>query len=134
MIWLLDTNVVSAVRRPGRAPQVEAWLAAQAEADLHVSVITLGEIERGIRQAERRDKTFAADLRSWLDTLTRLFADRVRPFEQADAVVWGRLSADLGRTDTDVMLAAQAIAQGATVATRNVQHFAPTGAAVFDPF
>ena len=65
-MYILDTNVISAVRRPDRAPQVAAWLRGKAEQDLFLSVITLGEVERGIRQQEIRDPAFANDLRNWL--------------------------------------------------------------------
>ena len=58
-MYILDTNVISAVRRPDRAPQVAVWLRGKAEQDLYLSVITLGEIERGIRQQEVRDPAFA---------------------------------------------------------------------------
>ncbi|MEL6427164.1 MAG: PIN domain-containing protein, partial [Pseudomonadota bacterium] len=59
MSFILDTNVISAVRRSERAPRVAAWLARQRETDLFISVITLGEIERGIRLQEPRDERFA---------------------------------------------------------------------------
>ena len=77
MIYLLDTNVISAVRRPDRAPRVAAWLAGRDEAQLFLSVITLGEIERGICQQQRQNPDFAADLRAWLDRTMLIFADRI---------------------------------------------------------
>lgn len=133
-MYILDTNVISAVRRADRAPQVTAWLRGKAEQDLFLSVITLGEIERGIRQQEKRDPAFANDLRSWLDRTVLLFSDRILVFEAQDARIWGRLSAGLGHTGADLMIAASALRHGAIVVTGNIGDFAPTGAALENPF
>lgn len=134
MSFILDTNVVSSVRRSDRAPQVAAWLEAQNESDLFLSVITLGEIERGIRLQEPRNPTFATDLRRWLDRTVTIFADRVLEFTAADALVWGDLSARIGHPGADLMIAAQAISRDAAVVTGNTADFAPTGVRVVDPF
>ena len=133
-MYILDTNVISAVRRPDRAPKVAAWLRGKAEQDLFLSVITLGEIERGIRQQDVRDPGFAQDLRAWLDQTIMLFSDRLLSFEAEDARIWGRLSTEIGHTGADLMIAASALRHGATVVTGNVSDFAPTGAAVENPF
>lgn len=133
-MYVLDTNVISAVRRPDRAPKVEAWLQGKAEHDLFLSVITLGEIERGIRQQESRDPVFANDLRAWLDRTMLLFSDRLLPFEAEDARIWGRLSAEIGHTGADLMIAASALRHAATVVTGNASDFAPTGVAIENPF
>ena len=133
-MFLLDTNVVSAARRADRAPQVAAWLAAQPEDTLFVSVVTLGEIARGIHLQTPRNPDFAADLGRWLDRTVTLFADRILPFDAADALIWGRLSAQLGHPGADLMIAATALARDATVVTGNVRDFAPTGVRLFDPF
>ena len=133
-MYILDTNVISAVRRKDRAPKVAAWLQGKAEQDLCLSVITLGEIERGIRQQETRDPDFARDLRAWLDRTVLLFSDRLLPFEAEDARIWGRLSAELGHNGADLMIAASALRHAATVVTGNTRDFAPTGVALEDPF
>lgn len=133
-MFILDTNVISAVRRPDRAHQVAAWLRGKAEQDLFLSVITLGEIERGIRQQEVRDPVFASDLRIWLDRTVLLFSDRLLAFEAEDARIWGRLSAGIGHSGADLMIAATALRHGAIIVTGNVSDFAPTGAAVENPF
>lgn len=133
-MYILDTNVISAVRRPDRAPQVAAWLCGKAEQDLFLSVITLGEVERGIRQQEIRDPAFANDLRTWLDRTVLLFSDRLLAFEAEDARIWGRLSAEIGHDGADLMIAASALRHGAVVVTGNVSDFAPTGAAIENPF
>ena len=133
-MYILDTNVISAVRRPDRAPQVAAWLRGKAEQDLFLSVITLGEVERGIRQQETRDPAFANDLRTWLDKTVLLFSDRLLAFEAEDARIWGRLSAEIGHDGADLMIAASALRHGAIVVTGKVSDFAPTGAAIENPF
>ena len=133
-MYLLDTNVISAARRPDRAPQVARWLAGKQEAELFLSVVTLGEIERGIRQQERVNPEFAADLKSWVDRTVRLFGDRLLEFGAEDARIWGRLTADLGHAGADLMIAATALTHGATVVTRNTDDFIPTGARVENPF
>ncbi|SOC16732.1 type II toxin-antitoxin system VapC family toxin [Rhodobacter maris] len=133
-MYILDTNVISAVRRPDRAPKVAAWLREKAEQDLFLSVITLGEIERGIRLQEPRDPDFARDLRVWLDRTVLMFSDRLLPFEAEDARIWGQLSAAVGHNGADLMIAASALRHGATVVTGNVSDFAPTGAMLENPF
>lgn len=133
-MYILDTNVISALRRADRAPQVAAWLRGKAEQDLYLSVITLGEIERGIRQQETRDPRFAKDLRVWLDRTVLLFSDRLLPFDAEDARIWGRLSAEIGHNGADLMIAASALHHGATVATGNVSDFAQTGVALENPY
>ncbi len=133
-MYILDTNVISSVRRADRAPQVAAWLRGKAEGDLFLSVITLGEIERGIRRQERVNPAFAADLRLWLDRTATLFADRLLPFGAAEALVWGRLTHELGHDGADLMIAATGITHGATVVTGNVADFQPTGVRLENPF
>ena len=133
-MYLLDTNVLSAVRRPDRAPQVEAWLRRAPEQDLFLSVITLAAIQRGIPQQQSRNPAFAADLRSWLDRTLTLFADRVLPFGADEARIWGRLTVEIGHAGADLMIAATALARGAVVVTGNVEDFRPTGVRVENPF
>ena len=122
MIHLLDTNVLSALRRPDRSPKLLIWLADRPETDLFLSVITLGEIERGITQQRRRSPAFADDLRAWLDRTVTLFADRILPFDAAAARHWGRLSANLGHDGADLLIAATAQAFGAPLATLTGAH------------
>ena len=131
---ILDTTVLSAVRRADRALRVEAWLRGKAEQDLFLSVITLGEIERGIRQQDARDPDFAHDLRAWLDRRMLLFSDRLLAFGSEDARIWGRLSSEIGHTGADLMIAAMALHHGTIVVTGNVSDFSPTGVAIENPF
>ena len=133
-MYILDTNVISAVRWPDRASKVAAWLQGKAEQDLYLSVITLGEIERGIRQQETRDPAFANDLRAWLDRTVLLFSDRLLAFEAEDARIWGRLSAEIGHNGADLMIAASALRHGAIVVTGNVSDFVSTETEIENPF
>ena len=133
-MYLLDTNVISAARRPDRAPQVAAWLRGKAEGDLFLSVITIGEIERGICAQDRQNPAFAADLRTWVDRTVQLFSDRILPFTAEDARVWGRLNQEIGHGGADLMIAATALARGAVVVTGNVDDFRATGVALENPF
>lgn len=133
-MYLLDTNVISAIRRPDRAPQVAAWLRSVDEQQLFLSVITIGEIARGIALQQARDPAFARDLQDWLDRTTTLFADRLLPFAAEDARIWGQLSARIGHTGADLMIAASALRHDATVVTGNVSDFIPAGVKVVNPF
>ena len=134
MIYVLDTNVISALRRPDRAPAVAAWIRQKPEDDLYLSAITIGEIARGIAQQQRANPDFGRDLATWLDRTLRVFSDRILPFGAQDARIWGRLSHEIGHTGADLMIAATALAHDATVVTRNVADFAPTGVRVENPF
>lgn len=134
MIHILDTNVISALRRSERAPKVAAWLSQATESTLYLSVITLGEIERGICLQEPKNPEFAHDLRLWLDRTVAVFSDRILDFTAEDALIWGQLSARLGHPGADLMIAAQAIARDGAVVTGNTSDFLPTGARVIDPF
>ena len=133
MKFLLDTDVLSASRRPERAVALADWLKSKPEEDLYLSVVTLGEVERGIALQAGRQPEFAPELRAWIDRTVRLFADRLLPFGPEEARIWGRLSAKLGHDGADLQIAATALAQGAIVVTGNVSDFEPTGVKVENP-
>jgi len=133
-MYLLDTNVLSALRRPERAENVSTWLRTKPEEQLYISVITLGEIERGIVLQEDRNPGFAADLRRWIDRTSLLFSDRLLPFGTEDARIWGKLSARIGHNGADLQIAATALTHGAIVVTGNVSDFEPTGVEIENPF
>ncbi|WP_419950667.1 type II toxin-antitoxin system VapC family toxin [Candidatus Palauibacter sp.] len=132
-MFLLDTDVLSAHRRPERIPAIADWLARQRTVDLHLSVISVGEIERGIALQRRRDPDFARALGTWLDRLLLLHDDRLIGIDAATARRWGQLSASIGHGGSDLLIAATALEHGLTVVTRNVRHFEPTGVRVLDP-
>ena len=133
-MYLLDTNVVSALRRPNRHPAPTLWLKSQRPSDVYLSVVTLAEIERGIAQQVLRNPDFARDLAQWVERTLAWFADRILPVDAATARRWGRLSADIGNQDVDLLIAATALEHGLIVVTRNVRHFQPTGVTVLNPF
>lgn len=133
-MYLIDTNVLSALRRPDRAPSIADWLRTKPEDQLFISVVTLGEIERGIALQEDRNPGFATDLRRWMDRTSLLFADRLLPFGTEEARIWGRLSARIGHNGADLQIAATALAHGAIVVTGNVSDFEPTGVEIENPF
>ena len=131
---ILDTNVISGLRPPERAPELVTWLARQNDADLYLSVVTLGEIERGIARQDLLDPGFARDLRDWMTRTMQLFADRLLPVDAQSARICGQLSAQLGHAGADLLIAATALRHDAVVVTRNVSDFLPTGCRVENPF
>jgi predicted nucleic acid-binding protein len=133
-MFLLDTVIVSELRKRQPDRNVLSWISAQQEDQLHLSVVTLGEIERGIEKRRKGDPAFADALTVWLESLTRLYADRILPVTPSVARRWGRLSAQLGHESADLLIAATALTYGLTVVTRNTSHFEPTGVGLIDPF
>jgi len=133
-MFLLDTDVLSALAKRRRDPHVERWLARRRDDELFLSVVSVGEIERGIAMQRDRDPAFAERLAVWLDRLLSGYAERVLPFDLAAARRWGELSARIGHGGADLQIAATALTRGLTVATRNGPHFAPTEVAVVNPF
>jgi predicted nucleic acid-binding protein len=133
-MFLIDTVTLSELRRRRRDPAVVAWFERQRTADLFLSVISIGEIERGIARQRTTDPGFAGALAVWLDRVLALYGERVLPFDLQTARRWGALSAALGNNSADLMIAATALEHGLTVVTRNASDFEPTGVAVLDPF
>ena len=133
-MFLLDTDVISALRRRDRNPELVRWLDTQRTADLYLSVVTVGEIEKGITQQQQHDPSFAHDLALWLDRVMAWYGDRILPVDVATARRWGQLSVTLGHSGADLLIAATALEHGLTVITRNVRHFAPTGVPVINPY
>ena len=134
MMFLIDTDVLSALRRRERNPELVRWVAAQRTTDLCLSVVTVGEIEMGIAQQQRRDPSFARDLALWLDRVLAWYGDRVLPVDSATARRWGQLSATLGHDSADLLIAATALEHGLSVVTHNVRDFEPTGVPIVIPF
>ena len=133
-MFLLDTVILSELRKRQRDPGLAAWVAAQRSGDLFVSVVTIGEIQRGIDLQRSKDPPFAAALADWLDRLLIGYAERILGFDLGMARRWGRLAADLGHDSADLMIAATALERGLTVVTRNVRHFQATGVPLLNPF
>jgi len=132
--YLLDTVVLSELRRNSRNPRVVDWLGSTSSADLFLSVVTVGEVEKGITRQRRLNPDFADKLAHWLDAVLHSYENRIITVDVRIARRWGQLSDAVGHSGADLLIAATALEHGLTVATRNVRHFEPTKVAVFDPF
>jgi predicted nucleic acid-binding protein len=136
--WLLDTNVLSELKKPRCAPQVRKWVCARQASDLYVSSITFAEIRFGIAQLQDAQRRHA--LTHWLESELRpWFRDRVVEIDEAVIVRW-REMVEVGRkrghtySQPDLFLAAAADLRGLCLATRNISDFEGTGVAVLDPW
>lgn len=137
--WLLDTNVVAALINPRGAPSVKSWAAGEREETFHISVLTLAEYDKGIRNLspdhEDRQRYIAAR-----DALADRFGRRVLSLDDDIVRLWGRISGEVKRESghappvIDTMLAATAITFDLYLVTRNVRDARPSGAIVFDPW
>ena len=132
-MFLIDTDVLSALRRRERSPQIARWMSRQREGDLYLSVVSIGEIERGIIRRQRSNPDFAHTLALWLDSVIKLYGEQILGVNLAVARRWGQLSAGIGNDSADLLVAATALEHGLSVVTRNVRHFRPTGVRVIDP-
>ncbi|MGQ0467241.1 MAG: type II toxin-antitoxin system VapC family toxin [Sporichthyaceae bacterium] len=135
MRYLLDTNVVSALRVRGRNPSVEAWAASVPLTDQFVAATTVAEIERGVVAKERSDVAQGAVLRRWFDEhVLPAFADRVLPFDLPAARILAAYRIPEHAPFDDALVAAVAQAGELSVATRNTKHFEPLGVPCLDPW
>ena len=135
-MYLLDTNVVSELRKADRADAaVTAWAESVPTPALFLSAITILELEIGVRLVERRDAEQGGLLRGWLDhRVLPAFTGRVLPVDTAVARRCAALHVPDRRPDRDALIAATALVHGMTVATRNIADFAPTGAPTLNPW
>jgi toxin FitB len=131
-MYLVDTNVLSEARR-GSAPARD-WLRSVDPNSVYLSVITLGEIMKGIALKERSDPRAAASLGQWLERLRYDHANRILPITDGVALQWGRLAAERPRPMADGLIAATASVYGKTVVTRNAGDFADAGVPVINPW
>ena len=135
MTYLLDTNVLSETRKRQPDTGVTEWVAATEPGRLHVSVLTLGEIEQGIARIRARgDHQQAAGLERWLREMEVGFADRILPVTPPVASVWGRQQHVQPLPVVGALIAATARVNGLTVVTRNVKDFQRSGIQVLNPF
>ncbi len=135
MTWLVDTNVISEVRKRERChPDVAAWWSGVDDRDLFLSVLTLGEIRRGIEAVRPKDPTRAAALEAWLADVAEAFGSRVLGVDAAVAAAWGRLSAIRSVSVVDALLAATAAAHGLVLVTRNTADVDGLGVRLLNPF
>jgi predicted nucleic acid-binding protein len=131
-VFLLDTNVVSAARK--RHPIIADWIRRQDQKLLFLSVITIGEISRGIEMKLRTDPVAANSLAAWLRGLRHSYANRILDVDERVAVEWGRIAAQRTRGDADGLIAATALVHELEIVTRNVADFADTGATTINPW
>lgn len=135
MSYLIDTNVISELRKGDRAdPAVKSWFAAIADEEIFLSVLTIGEIRRGIESIRRRDPEAATALDSWLARVHDVHRDRIIQIDRAVAEEWGRMNVPDPLPVVDGLLAATAKVTGLTLATRNVGDIERTGVDFVDPF
>jgi toxin FitB len=132
--YLLDTNVISETRKSRADSGVIAFLSAAEPAGLFLSVLTLGELRKGVAAKRRTDPGAADRLGAWVDGIEITFADRVLPVDAATARCWGDLSANRNLPVIDTLIAAAAISHGLTLVTRNIRDVESTGVPLVDPW
>lgn len=138
MSYLLDTNVVSELRKIGDGKadaHVVAWIGADDAANFFISAITILELEHGVRSIQRRDAAQGARLRSWLDTRIRPeFEGRILPVDDAVATRCAHLHVPARRNEVDALIAATALIHNLAVVTRNIRDFEGTGVVLIEPW
>lgn len=133
--FLLDTNVVSELRKGNRADtRVRAWFEAHTTDELWLSALVVGELRRGVELLRRRDKKAGARLSDWLETITTDFDDRIIPITAAVCERWAMLNVPDPVPVIDGLLAATALEWDLTLVTRNTADVARTGVALANPF
>ena len=137
-MYLIDTNVVSELRKGARAdPCVLAFFqqAAASGAAIHLSAVSIGELRRGVEMIRRRGGAKQSELlETWLATVVERFGSRILPLDAAAAQIWGRLRSPDPEHALDKQIAAIALLRGLTVVTRNTADFDATGARLLNPF
>lgn len=138
MSYLLDTNVISELRKIGDGKadaNVVAWIGTENKESFFISAITILELERGVLSVQRRDAAQGARLRAWLDNHIRpVFSGRILPIDDEIATRCAHLHIPDRRNEADALMAATALVHGLTVVTRNVRDFEGTGVIVIDPW
>ena len=131
-MYLVDTNVLSEARRGSREARI--WFRSVDPTAIFLSVITLGEIMKGIAVKLRTDTDAAAALTAWLEQLRRDHSDRIFPISDRIAIEWGRLAAERPRGMADGLIAATAMVHSKIIVTRNIGDFSDTGIPVINPW
>ena len=123
MSYLLDTNVLSEIRKPYGDAQVQVWFARVRSDELFLSVLVLGEVRQGIERLKRRDEPQAVVFEHWLAGLVTYYRERILPVDAAVVDVWGRINAKDLLPVLDGLLAATALVHALTLVTRNTRKF-----------
>jgi predicted nucleic acid-binding protein len=132
-MYLLDTNVVSELRRPRPHGAVLAWLEGVADADLHLSAVTIGEIQAGIEMTREQDAAKAAEIEAWLEQVAQTY--NILDMNAEVFRAWARLMhRKSGEIIEDAMIAATATVHGLTVVTRNIRDFEGLNVPLVNPF
>ena len=131
-MYLVDTNVLSEARRSSN--EARSWLRSVDPSAVYISVITLGEIMKGIALKARTDIRAATWLTVWLEQLRGDHSDRILPISDDVALAWGRLAAERPRSMADGLIAATAAVHGKIIVTRNIGDFADAGVPVINPW
>jgi toxin FitB len=134
MSYLLDTSVVSELRKPDPDARVLSWYGTVHPADLYISVLTIGEIRRGIERLRRRDPLQAVRLERWLTGLNVSYRDRIVGVDASIAEEWGRINVPDPLPVVDGLLAASAIVRDWTLVTRNVRDVKRCSVRLLNPF
>lgn len=133
--WLMDTNVLSELRKAKRCDAgVRRWFEETAAEELFISVLVLGEIRQGIERIRLRDSVQARALEKWLLWIATEFHDRLLPVDDKVADQWGRLGLQQPVPVLDAFLAATALVHGLTMVSRDEEGFRNTGVPVINPF
>jgi toxin FitB len=132
-VFLLDTNVVSELRRPRPHGAVLAWLAGVADQDIHLSAVTIGELQAGVEITREQDPAKAAEIEAWIDRVAETY--NILPMDAPTFRRWARLMHRRSNTlIEDAMIVATAETHNLTVVTRNTGDFEILGARTINPF
>ena len=134
MSYLLDTNVLSEIRKPHGDANVRTWFGGVRSDELFLSVLTLGEVRQGVERLKRRDEAQAAVFEGWLGGLAGHYRERLLPVDLGVVDTWGRLNVPDLLPAVDGLLAATALVHGLTLVTRNTKDVERSGAPLLNPF
>lgn len=134
-MYIIETNVVSELRKPTANPQVLAWFSERRPADMYLSAVTVFELELGVQRLERRDQIQGRKLRRWLDQeVLDLFSGRILPVDTPVTIRSAGLHVPDPRPERDCLIAATALVHNMSVVTRNIKDFQPLTVRCIDPW